>query len=288
MYHEGELAIQRRAGVLDMAERIGRGIRETIAPAAMDFLSEQRFAVLGWGDAEGRPWASVVVGEPGFLRAADAHTAHVEARPSAGDPLADVWPLTGPVGLLAIDFETRRRMRVNGRSAAAKDGGIDIAVRESYSNCPKYIQIREIRRASERAEPAAPSSGNELGPDQIGLVERSDTFFVASYHRQAGADASHRGGMPGFVRAVDGRTLRWADYVGNTMFQTLGNIEATGRAGLLFVDFENGTTLQITGSAEVIGSEDRIVEFRVDRFVENAGAFAIRGRLLEYSPFNPA
>src|SRR4030095_14952481 len=60
-------------------------------------------------------------------------------------------------------------------------------------------------------------------------IERADTLFIASVHADAGADASHRGGQPGFVRGLGERRLVSPDYAGNNMFQTLGNIAAPTR-----------------------------------------------------------
>lgn len=82
-------------------------------------------------------------------------------------------------------------------------------------------------------------------------ITAADTFFIGSAHVQAGTDASHRGGNPGFVQVHDSRTLRWPDYAGNNLFNTLGNLNVEARAGLLFLDFEHGHTLQLTGSATV-------------------------------------
>ena len=98
VYHEGELAVQERAGVRDAASRIGRGIRDEVPPAAAEFLAERRFAVLGWADGDGRVWASVVAGAPGFLSAPDPRAVRVRARPAAGDPLAAAWPDVGEAG----------------------------------------------------------------------------------------------------------------------------------------------------------------------------------------------
>jgi hypothetical protein len=104
-------------------------------------------------------------------------------------------------------------------------------------------------------------------------VASSDTFFIATAHPEAGADASHRGGNPGFVEVSgDGTTLLWPDYSGNAMFNTLGNLVADPSAGLLFLDGKRGGALQITGAAEILwdgpdvrrlpGAE-RAVRFRV-------------------------
>jgi hypothetical protein len=80
------------------------------------------------------------------------------------------------------------------------------------------------------------------------------------------------------------------------MLNTLGNLAVNQSAGLLFIDFENGDTLQVSGSAGIIWDEgraaefagaERVVEFDVEEVVETHGALPLRWRLEEYSPFNP-
>jgi predicted pyridoxine 5'-phosphate oxidase superfamily flavin-nucleotide-binding protein len=121
-------------------------------------------------------------------------------------------------------------------------------------------------------------------------------MFIASVHEGAGADASHRGGQPGFVRVLDARRLRLPDYSGNNMFQTLGNITADPRVGLLVPDFETGTTLQLTGRARILWEPgelagltgaQRAVDVEIDEVVETAGRVPAGWRFVEYSPFNP-
>ena len=93
---------------------------------------------------------------------------------------------------------------------------------------------------------------------------QADTFFVASYvdHEDGdrAVDVSHRGGRPGFVR-VEGNRLTIPDYAGNLHFNTLGNLISNPRAGLLFVDFEQGNVLQVQGRAEVILDSPLIAAF---------------------------
>lgn len=80
------------------------------------------------------------------------------------------------------------------------------------------------------------------------------------------------------------------------MFCTLGNIAADSRVGLLFVDFTDGRTLQITGRADVVWDEDRIagydgaerlVEITAERAVELPDGNPLRWSFEERSPFNP-
>src|SRR5262249_43471248 len=154
----------------------------------------------------------------------------------------------------------------------------------------------------------APEAGAEPGPGGAAMlspaltaaqrraVEGADTLFVASIHEGTGADASHRGGQPGFVRVLDERRLRIPDYAGNNMFQTLGNIAADPRVGLLFVDWASGTTLQLSGRARILwdrgdyagmSGAERAVEVEIDQVVEIAGRGPLGWRFVEYSPFNP-
>jgi hypothetical protein len=66
---------------------------------------------------------------------------------------------------------------------------------------------------------------------------------------------------------VEGDRLSWPDYPGNNMFNTLGNLVANPRCGLLFVDFDRGTTLQLRGSATVHGEAERYVSFDVSEVI---------------------
>src|SRR5262249_50188119 len=134
-----------------------------------------------------------------------------------------------PIGLLAIELETARRLRINGRIARVSGGRIEIAVRESYGNCPKYIQRRCVVALDGVGAPAIEGRGLD-GPRRE-LIERANTAFVASRHPSHGADVSHRGGNPGFLRVLDAATIRVPDYRGNGLFNTLGNLVVEPRAG---------------------------------------------------------
>src|SRR4051794_26004436 len=141
MYHSGELEAQRRTGVRDLAERVGRIIGSTVPPAAATFLAARSFVVAATRDAGGAVHASLLAGPHGFARTAGEGT--IELRPESGhlDTVRADVESTGVLGLLAIDFSTRRRMRANGR-AHLRDGVIELETREVYSNCPQYIHER--------------------------------------------------------------------------------------------------------------------------------------------------
>jgi predicted pyridoxine 5'-phosphate oxidase superfamily flavin-nucleotide-binding protein len=284
VFHEGESELQRRAGVSAMARAVGAGIADHIWPAAARFLARQRLAIASSVDARGLVWASVLAGRPGFLATVDSGTLHAAADPIFGDPLADSLAGGSQLGLLVIDLGTRQRMRFNGRGRRAASG-ILLAVDEVYGNCPKYIQLR-------RSEPDAPSRPEpvrvreQLDRGQRAWIERADTLFLASRHRNAGADASHRGGFPGFVRTLGPTRVTFPDYPGNAMFNTLGNLRSCPEAGLTFVDFSRGHVLQLSGRASV--EADFRVVFDVEEVRETRAASPLRFELVEYSPSNPS
>jgi hypothetical protein len=172
-------------------------------------------------------------------------------------------------------------------------------VESAYPNCPKYIQRRHL---SERPAPRDellpdPVRGRALTAGQQALIAGADTLFVASLHPEHGADASHRGGKPGFVRILDDTTLRIPDYPGNSMFNTLGNFAAHPAGGILFPDFAGHRTLQLVGEVEIrwdlgdpegtTGGTGRFWDFHVAESLELPLPVEATWELLDLSPFNP-
>jgi len=287
----------------DKIASVGRRIiRDFMPDQHREFFAQLPFFILGWLDERARPWASVLAGAPGFLSSPDARRLHVAARPLGGDPLHGALRDGAFVGGLGIEFRSRRRNRVNGKLAIDDDGrGFTIIVDQSFGNCPQYIQVRDLGRPASAAVVAADPavSADRFDPAARKLVAASDTFFIASHfgddvsRREHGVDVSHRGGLRGFVRIVDERRLEFPDYRGNFMFNTLGNLTANPRCGLLFVDFGSGDTLQLTGRAEILwdfarddpawrGAE-RVIRFELDDMVRLPGAFPLRGERVEYA-----
>ncbi|RJO75269.1 pyridoxamine 5'-phosphate oxidase family protein [Nocardia panacis] len=286
-FHSGEMAVQRRMGQSEIAARTGRMIRSEIPPVAADFLAAQSEMVLAAADAAGRLWAGAVTGRPGFAHAIDARTIDIAALPAMGDPLREALSRSTRIGLLALQPQRRRRMRVNGMVDPMADG-LRITTEQVFSNCPKYISRREIESRPPSGTPSRPLLGTELDAEQRARIAAADTFFIATADRDGNADASHRGGNPGFLQALSSTRLRWPDYRGNSLFMTLGNIAVQPRCGLLVRDWATGDTLQLTGTAELVSDADALaVEFTLAEVVEMRGALGLRWSGPELSPANP-
>src|SRR5438552_2990036 len=115
VFHEGERAVQRRAGVERVAAQVGRNIAPSVPPEYAAFLHRQPFVVIASRDGAGRVWASLVVGGVGFASVLDERRVLLAAGPAAGDPLeAALDQGGGRIGVLAIEFDTRSRVRLNG------------------------------------------------------------------------------------------------------------------------------------------------------------------------------
>jgi predicted pyridoxine 5'-phosphate oxidase superfamily flavin-nucleotide-binding protein len=284
-FHAGEIEVQMRLGVRADAERVGDTIGSEIPAAFRPMLRGQRMAVAASLDERGRPWASLLTGPGGFIQAIDDHLLRLAVVPPLDHPLTANLRARPELGLLAIDLRTRRRLRFNGRGLLSPDG-VFLLVDEVYGNCPKYIQKRRLV-GDGAASAVTVRRSTSLDERTRALVARADTFFIASAHPGGGADASHRGGRPGFVRVLDDTTLEFPDYPGNNMFNTLGNLLGHPRAGLLFVDFEKGDLVQLTGRARVLWEPATAVRVAIEEVRETPGASPLRFELVEPSPVNP-
>lgn len=292
-FHHGEHEAQARAGV----RLHGAPIRDWMPDQHRLFFTQLPILFAAMADEAGWPVATALAGPPSCVSSPDGRTLHIAALPSWDDPARAGLRAGAPVGLLGIHLGTRRRNRANGTVLAVDGHGFTVGVRQSFGNCPQYIQAREIERGEAPDRAGAAEHLDGLDPQARALIAGADTFFVASGSGTGGGDAggldmSHRGGRPGFVR-VDGDVLTIPDFRGNRYFNTLGNLLLNPRAGLLFVDFANGGLLQLQGRAELdwdggaasgFAGAERLWRVRVTTSWRRPGALALRWAFRGYAP----
>jgi predicted pyridoxine 5'-phosphate oxidase superfamily flavin-nucleotide-binding protein len=255
-FHLDEITAQTRAGV----HVSGAGVWPFMPDQHRAFFTLLRHVFVSVPDRDGWPLATVLTGPAGFIHAPSPSILDIDGLPHHSDPAASGFSPGNEIGILGLDFATRRRNRANGRIATVDRGGFSVDVTQSFGNCAQYIQTRIIS-ADGREQSAHLGGGEQIiateGLDDHArrLIGASDTLFVASRSRPeagraGGLDMSHRGGRPGFVR-VEHNTLSIPDFKGNRFFNTLGNFLGDNRAGLLFIDFETGDLLQMTGTVSI-------------------------------------
>lgn len=128
------------------------------------------------------------------------------------------------------------------------------------------------------------------------FIESRPLFFLATADASGRPDCSYKGGLPGFVRIVDARTLVFPDYDGNGMFKSLGNLRVNPQIGMLFIDFENPKRLRVNGRATVDEDDPLLAEFEGAQLIvrvvpeavfPNCPRYIHKMPLVEQSPYAP-
>lgn len=333
-WHEGEKAIHKRAH-LDFRE--DNPTSPFLTPMAAYQISRYPLMAIGTLDEHDRPWCTIWgSGEPPLSQPVAQSVIAIKSNVDASfDPVVqaiwkgqdngDIIREEGDgrlVSGLSIHLEERGRVKLAGRLIAGaldanqqgskqpnegKSGSIQLVAKidQSLGNCPKYLNKKII--TSSTPKPVLLSESPHLTQEALDLIEKADMFFVASAHEHEDMDANHRGGPPGFIRIEqpedheEGSILVWPEYSGNNLYQTLGNLEATPKAGLVIPDFETGDVLYLTGNTKIlVGAEaSRVIaktklavrlNITAARLVQNGLPFrgtpvddATSGR----SPYNP-
>lgn len=302
-YHQGEIDIQKLVGERDRAILNGAVIKDEILGGALGFIDRQPLIIVASENSDGTLWASIIFGRPGFMHAPNNREVRIDLRETKtllGDTVLENLKRCPNVGTLLIELDTRRRLKINGRVSEISKSEMTISVLESFPLCPKYIQRRRVRLSSNAAEKSAEiqvfSGGTSLGQEERALIGRSDTMFAVTCHPKDRLDASHRGGAPGFVRVLGETRLQVPDYKGNSMFNSFGNLMENQQTAVIFVDFAQRRTLQISGRAEVLlnqedplketGGTNRFWTIDIDRW-QTSALPPLEHEFLDYSPFNP-
>jgi uncharacterized protein len=296
-FHAGERQVQQRAGEVDDAESNGSVIAGTIMTGARPFVARQVMVAVASVAADGSPWASIWFGPAGFVTAQERSLAIdlIRLHRDAQDPVWQHLAQDPRLGLVAIELGSRRRYRVNGRTEQVGEV-LHVSVVEAYPNCPKFIH-RRIPHLGQAMPVIDQVFSDQLSAADRAVLARADTLFVASVAPGGMPDASHRGGLAGFIEVLADGRLRLPDYPGNSMFNTWGNLTLDPRAAVVVPDFTHGRVVQIAGSVELqwdqpdpsgrTGGTGRFWTIRPERVRSATMPVAITWEILEASPLSP-
>ena len=258
VFHAGERSMHEKLGISERQHELGlRMVRDHMPDQHREFFAGLSSVHIGAIDIDGHPWAVMRTGPVGFMTSPDDKTLEITSQPLAGEPDDLNLSIGAKVSVVGVEFETRRRNRLNATVAALDKNSLSLHVDQSFGNCPQYIQVRN-KTVVQTEDTAHSIQSSNLSAADKEQISAADTLFIASRAAQlgddprAGVDINHRGGMPGFVTVLDDNTLQFPDYKGNSFYNTLGNIVTDPRVGLQFVDFETGTLLNIKGTATIV------------------------------------
>lgn len=167
---------------------------------------------------------------------------------------------------------------------------------EFYTPSQRALQDEfDSRALADRLEAAIVT--RELSTDQVEFVHERNLFFLSTIDEDGFPSVSYKGGAAGFVRCMDGHQLVFPSYDGNGMFMSTGNISATQRVGLLFVDFENPRRLRVRGTAKLLHDGPVLasypgaqlaVEVSIERVWQNCPRYVHKMASVELSPHVPS
>ncbi|KAI9890488.1 MAG: hypothetical protein M1814_003972 [Vezdaea aestivalis] len=323
-WHQGEELMQ---NLLHAPKRENPAAPGLTAGAAW-MMEDSSLLVVGTLDDDDQPWTSIWGGTEGTAQKIQANIVAIGTNIDRdNDPV--VRALLGNhsagsivrsegrgkmISALGLNLEQRRRIKLFGRMVAGAykkpeaadtspssdvdEAQVIIKIEESMNNCPKYINTRHVRPV--QPEPHLVSETLPLHPDAIKLVEKSDMLFISSSNHDEDMDSNHRGGPPGFVRVLAnedaGTVLVYPEYSGNRLYQTLGNLQMTPKAGITFPDYDTGDVLYLTGETTILSGQDAArvlthsnlaVRFEVKKAIFVRQGLSFRGDFLAYSPYNP-
>ena len=140
-WHRGELTIQRRAGTEQQMATIGpRFIREFMPAQHRDFFQSLTMLFIAHPDQHANSVANLLFGDPGFIVVTSETELLINTQYSLGDMFSNDFNIGDRIGLLGIEFATKRRNRVNAVITEIKQKSIRVQVLQSYGNCAQYIQ----------------------------------------------------------------------------------------------------------------------------------------------------
>lgn len=257
-FHEGEARLQAESGVDSEAfdDAVAEAFRPELTANEQRFVAGRTFSVAATIDERRRPWASALFGRKNELFSViESTTVKIDPVAVDGDPFRQNVSATGELGVLYFDPSRRRRAKSLGNAVVDHDGRVTYRMNRNFGLCTKYIFKREHEAADDRAhDKVAPERRSGLDQHDRDQLSDADTIFLASHHEEHGTDATHRGGPAGFITVVDDTTVSLPDYVGNGMFQTLGNLLLDDRIGVLALDFGSGRSLHLTGTGSIVES----------------------------------
>ena len=164
-----------------------------------------------------------------------------------------------------------------------------------YSPAARALQDQfDTRRLADRL--AEVKVHDRFTPEDRAFIERLDMCFLATVDAAGQPTCSYKGGDPGFVTVVDERTLAFPNYDGNGMYLSMGNVDATHRVGLLFIDFEHQRRMRVDGTAALVRDDPLmarypeaqfVVRVHAERIYPNCPRYIHRYALVERSAFVP-
>lgn len=138
---------------------------------------------------------------------------------------------------------------------------------------------------------------DKIEEPHIPFIESRDFFFLSTVNVDGEPTVSYKGGPTGVVKVIDAKTIVFPSYDGNGMFKSMGNIQASSKVGLLFIDFETPHRIRIQGKASLATNDPEMGRFPGANMIArvevtscwiNCARYIHKHKRLEDSPYTPS
>ena len=131
---------------------------------------------------------------------------------------------------------------------------------------PEAARRAQAERGSARVYEKKIAAGypDRVTPELAGFIAALDTAFLATVSADGAPYIQHRGGLKGFIKVLDDRTLGFADFAGNRQYITISNLAGNDRAYLFLLDFANRQRIKVWGRAQVVENDPALMQRLVD------------------------
>ena len=137
---------------------------------------------------------------------------------------------------------------------------------------------RGSRQTYERYIANGPAS-DVVTPQLEEFIAQLDGFYLGTVGSNGYPYIQFRGGLPGFLKVVDQKTLGFADFSGNVQYITVGNLSGSGKSFLFLMNYRHRKRIKIWGKAEYVEDDAALIErLRVPNYpaeIERAVLFHI-------------
>ncbi len=270
-YHDGQREVQREANSIRAADRLS-----TWVGPVTDYAHGADLVVLASGSAgdEGELHVAALSGPPPLVTASES-----------GDAISVVAPtelrrrLPGRTwGGIVINPATARRSRIAGTPIERTDA-LELTCPVAFTNCRKYILATRSTGHETHIGPSSVSVCAFDDPWVVATIAHGETAFLITISPAGVADASHRGGQPGYLRYDATRQrLAWTEYLGDGMFVSVGNLRASPKFAMIVLDLETGDAVKLSGTAQYTNVRTDRHE-RVDALLQASEPFPVQGTL---------
>lgn len=130
----------------------------------------------------------------------------------------------------------------------------------AFSPSVKAVQTRRGSRTGYARMEEKGTARTEIDAGLTRFIGATRSFYLATAASDGQPYIQHRGGPPGFLRALDETTLAFADFAGNRQYISTGNLDENKRAMIFIMDYQTRHRVKIWGTAQVIENDDALMK----------------------------